>query len=275
MTSGVRVGLTLPSFVDDAQTALDVARVAESSGVDGVFVYDHLFRRARDGTRRPALEATALLGAVAGATTRVLVGTLVLRASVRPPATSAQVVATAARLAPGRCAMGIGAGDSESREENDAFGLDFDEMEARVARLERTVRAARDHGAPVWVGGLAEPVREIAAREADGWNAWGLAPERFAIRASEVSAAASRSPFECSWSGLVVLDVTDDAAQERANGLDASAGTLIGGPETVAGAFAALHDAGATWVIVGAVDAVNPRTARLLGEEVKAALERG
>jgi len=272
MTDGVRLGITLPSFVADPEIALDVARVADESGIDGVFVYDHLFRRARDGARRPALEATALLGAVAAVTTRAVVGTLVLRASLRPPATSGVIVSTAARLAPGRCAIGIGAGDSESREENNTFGLEFDEMEARVARLEATVRTARDQGAPIWVGGLAGPVRAIAAREADGWNAWGLDPAKFATRAAEVSAAAVRTPFECGWSGLVVLDESDAAANDRASTLEVAPGTLVGGPDTVAASVAALGGAGAAWVILGAVDAANPRTARLLGESVRGVL---
>ncbi|MBM3671691.1 MAG: LLM class flavin-dependent oxidoreductase [Actinobacteria bacterium] len=262
----MRLGITLPSFVEKPEVALEVARVADEAGVDGVFVYDHLFRRGRDGERRPALEATALLGAVAGATSRVTIGTLVLRSSLRPPATTANIVETAARLAPGRCAIGIGAGDSESKEENQTFGLDFHEMDVRIARLEATVRAARDHGAPIWVGGLAAPVRAIAAREADGWNAWGLDPAKFAARAAEVSAAAARSPFECSWSGLVVLDESDDAARDRASRLNPPPDALVGGPETVAGTFAALADAGAAWVIVGAIDASDPRTARLLGD---------
>jgi alkanesulfonate monooxygenase SsuD/methylene tetrahydromethanopterin reductase-like flavin-dependent oxidoreductase (luciferase family) len=197
-----------------------------------------------------------------------VVGTLVLRAALRPPATTAVISSTVARLAPGRCVIGVGAGDSESKEENDTFGIGFESMVDRVARLQATVRAMRDHGAPVWVGGVAAAVRAIAANEADGWNAWGLAPDRFAVRAAEVSAMAVRSGFECSWSGLIVLDEADDAATERASAQSAPEGTVVGGPDTVAGAFAALAEAGAAWAIVGAVDAANPRTARLLGEAV-------
>jgi alkanesulfonate monooxygenase SsuD/methylene tetrahydromethanopterin reductase-like flavin-dependent oxidoreductase (luciferase family) len=272
MSVRVRVGITLPSFVRDPETALAVARMAESTGVDGVFVYDHLFRLARDGARRPALEAAALLGAVAAATSRITIGTLVLRSSLRPSASSAALVATMARLAPGRVAMGIGAGDSESKAENESFGLGFDSIDARVNALADTTRAVRDRGASIWVGGIAQPVRDIAAQEADGWNAWGLSPERFAAWAAQVSAAAVRTPFECSWSGLVVLDETDDVANKRARAQEVGPGTLVGGPRTIAAAFDALGAAGAAWVIVGAVDAADPRTARLLGDAVLPAL---
>ena len=272
MTRRVRVGITLPSFVRDPETALAVARVADTTGVDGVFVYDHLFRLSRDGERRPALEAAALLGAVAAATTRVTIGTLVLRSSLRPSASSAVLVDTIARLAPGRVVMGIGAGDSESKEENESFGLGFGSMDARVNTLADTARTVRDRGAPIWVGGLAAAVREVAAREADGWNVWGLSPHRFATRAAQVSADAVRDPFECSWSGLVVLDETDAAATERARAQVAGPGTLVGGPRTIAAAFDELGAAGAAWVIVGAVDASDSRTVRLLGDVVLPAL---
>ena len=49
----MKIGLTLPSFVTDPDVPLVVARAAEAAGLDGVFVYDHLFRRAPSGVRRP------------------------------------------------------------------------------------------------------------------------------------------------------------------------------------------------------------------------------
>jgi alkanesulfonate monooxygenase SsuD/methylene tetrahydromethanopterin reductase-like flavin-dependent oxidoreductase (luciferase family) len=268
MRERMRVGLTLPSFVRDPEKVQSVARTAEESGVDGVFVYDHVFRRSRDGERRPALEAVALLGALAEATSRVVIGALVLRASMRPPASTAAAVGTAARLAPGRVIAGVGAGDSESKEENESFGLGFGTIAERVQVLEETVRAVRDQGAPVWVGGIAPSVREVAAREADGWNAWGISPSLFMTWANEMRPAAVRRPFACTWSGLVVLDETDDAARARAAELGVPKDTIIGSPATVADQLRVLADDGAEWAIVGAVDASDPRTARLLGEAV-------
>ncbi len=275
MSDRMRIGLTLPSFVQDADIALNVARIAEECGVDGVFVYDHVFRRGGHGERRPALEAIALLGAVAQATTGVSIGTCVLRASMRPPASTAAAVSTAARIAPGRVIAGVGAGDSESREENESFGLGFGSVGERVRKLEETVRAVRDRGAPVWVGGLAATVRELAAREADGWNAWGVGPAQFTEWARAMRPTAVRAPFACTWSGLVVLDETDAAASERAAALHVSSDTIVGGPATVADALAVLADDGAEWVILGAVDASDPRTARLLGDAVAPLLARG
>ena len=265
----MKVGITLPSFVDDPDVPLVVARVAEDSGLDGVFVYDHLFRRNAAGVRRPALEGIALLGAVAAATERIAVGTLVLRASLRPSASLAAAIGTVANLAPGRVIAGIGAGDSESREENETFGLGFGSVEDRLAGLLETVEEVRDRGAAVWVGGGLDEVRRIAAECADGWNWWGAKPDAFAARAPEVRAAARRPTCECSWGGLVVLDADDAAAAEKAQRLSAPPFALVGGPSTIAAHLAAFAAGGADWVIIAPLDASDPENARRLGREVR------
>jgi len=123
---GVRVGLTLPSFQTDPEKVLAVARAAEDAGLDGVFLFDHLFRRRGDAAgaeRRPALELLTMTAAVAAATERISVGTLVARATLRPPGTLRAALDTLARIAPGRIIAGIGAGDDESIAEDTAFGV--------------------------------------------------------------------------------------------------------------------------------------------------------
>jgi alkanesulfonate monooxygenase SsuD/methylene tetrahydromethanopterin reductase-like flavin-dependent oxidoreductase (luciferase family) len=263
---GVHFGLTLPSFVRDVDEALAVAVAAEAAGLDGVFVYDHLFRFAADGSRRPALESTALLGAVAAATTRIHVGPLVERATLRSHALTAFTFATVQRLTDGRFIGALGAGDHESEAENETFGLDFGTIDDRLAALTDTVRATRDQGFPVWVGGTHPRVRELAAAEADGWNHWGGDPVLFGEEAASVAARAVRSPFSCTWGGLVVLERDDERAREKAERLHASAGTIVGGPATVAAAYAAYVDVGASWVIAGPVDSRNPANADLLAD---------
>ena len=56
----VHVGVTLPSFVDDPEIPIAVAHAAEAAGLDGVFVYDHLWR-GDPSNRRPALECSVSL----------------------------------------------------------------------------------------------------------------------------------------------------------------------------------------------------------------------
>jgi alkanesulfonate monooxygenase SsuD/methylene tetrahydromethanopterin reductase-like flavin-dependent oxidoreductase (luciferase family) len=265
----VKVGLTLPSFRDDVAPALAVAHAAEASGVDGVFAYDHLFRRTAAGERRPAIEMFALMGAVAGETTRIAVGSLVARATLRPPAVLANGYDTLARiLGPERLLVAIGAGDGQSEEENETFGLDFGTVADRVAALRDAVDATRDRGYPVWIGGSDPAVREVAAAHADGWNRWGSGAERFREQASDLHAAAARSPFTTSWGGLVVLADDDDAASAKAERLGAGDHVLVGGPELVAGDLRAYADAGAEWIMLGPLDSSDPDNARIVGEQI-------
>jgi alkanesulfonate monooxygenase SsuD/methylene tetrahydromethanopterin reductase-like flavin-dependent oxidoreductase (luciferase family) len=265
----VKVGLTLPSFRDDVATSLAVARAAEDHGLDGVFAYDHLFRRDADGERRPAIEMFSLMGAVASATTRIAVGSFVARATLRPPAVLANGFDTLARvLGPERLLVALGAGDGQSREENETFGLEFGEAADRVAALRDSIDATRDRGYPVWVGGTDPAVREVAAAHADGWNRWGSGVERFRQQGANLVAAAARSPFTVSWGGLVVLADDDDAAAAKAARLGAGDHVIVGGPDLVAGALEAYVEAGAEWLMIGPIDSADPDNARILGREI-------
>jgi alkanesulfonate monooxygenase SsuD/methylene tetrahydromethanopterin reductase-like flavin-dependent oxidoreductase (luciferase family) len=266
----IRLGLTLPSFRDRPDPALAVAQAADAAGLDAVFAYDHLFRRTADGARRPAIELLALMGAVAASTRRVAVGSLVARASLRPPAVLANGLDTVARIAgANRTLAAIGAGDEQSREENESFGLGFGTIEDRLSVLRDTVVAARDRGYPVWVGGRDPAVRALAAAQADGWNLWGgTGPERFAARATDLRTAAARSPFTISWGGLFVVGVDERAARAKAERLGAASHVHVGGPERTADRLRRYADAGAEWLIVGPIDSSDPENAHLLGEEV-------
>ncbi len=264
----MKLGLTLPSFVDDPEIPLAVARAAEDAGLDGVFVYDHLFRDGRE-SRRPAIEAVSLLGAVAAETSRVAIGALVFRAWLRPAETLAASIETVARIAPGRVVTAIGSGDSQSREENESFGLGFRTVAERVGALQDAVRASRARGATVWVGGRHRAVREVAARDADGWNGWGGDAADFGALAADTRGMADRADFECTWGGLVVVDEDDHRAAEKALRLQPSAGTIVGGPEGMARQLDEIGAAGASWAIVGPVDSQDPTNALVLGQQVK------
>jgi alkanesulfonate monooxygenase SsuD/methylene tetrahydromethanopterin reductase-like flavin-dependent oxidoreductase (luciferase family) len=270
-TETLRIGLTLPSFRDDPEPAFAVAAAAEAAGLDAVFAYDHLFRRAADGTRRPAIELLTLMGAVAADTSRIAIGALVARATVRAPAVLAHGFDTVARIAgPDRVIAGVGAGDGESREENESFGLGFGSVQDRIAVLRDAVGVVRDRGYPVWVGGRDPAVREIAAAWADGWNRWGtgLGPTKFGAQAADLRIAAARAPFTISWGGLVVLGADERDAAAKSRRLTPGPHVIVGGPERVADALRDYADAGADWVIIGPVDSSDPENADMLGELV-------
>jgi hypothetical protein len=238
----VHLGLALPSFVEDPEIPIEVARAAEAADLDGVFVYDHLWR-GDPPNRRPALECFALLGAVAAETTRVHVGTLVARASLRPPPTLANSFATAQRISGGRLIAGIGAGDSQSRGELEAYGIEFGSMADRVNALHDAVRASAGNGFPVWVGGRAVQVREIVT-VADGWNSWDTDVDAFADQGAQIRELCPDATL--TWGGL-------------ARPSEEGAGPL-------ADRLWPYLEAGATWIVIGPIDSSNPANAEVLGQ---------
>lgn len=290
MTGGRRlqVGLTLPSFQSDPDKVLAVARAAEDAGLDGVFLFDHLFRRRGDAAnaeRRPALELLTMTAAVAAATGHVTVGTLVARATLRPPAVLRSAFDTLARIAPGRIIAGIGGGDNESIAEDTAFGVlpgdpapagsgraGIDPGAYRLERLEATVDALAGRGYPVWVAGVSPAAVRLAGARADGWNRWGGLPASFAAAAERVRAEvanANRQPdtFSTSWGGLALLGSTRAEAEAKRDRLGGGRPDVVwGDPPLVAERIAAYAEAGADWVILGPIDSADPSNASVLGQ---------
>jgi alkanesulfonate monooxygenase SsuD/methylene tetrahydromethanopterin reductase-like flavin-dependent oxidoreductase (luciferase family) len=188
----MRVGLMLPVFERTPDPALMVARLAEEAGIDGVFSYDHMFPINRPD--RPALASIPMLSAAAVATDRIRLGPLVSRVTLLPPTVLVGAMATLNELSGGRVIAGIGTGDSLTAAENNAYGLEFPPLDERLRVLADTSRALRQWGVTTWIGGRSRAVKDLAASEADGWNAWDGSME-------EVAAFARQGRAEVSWAG--------------------------------------------------------------------------
>jgi alkanesulfonate monooxygenase SsuD/methylene tetrahydromethanopterin reductase-like flavin-dependent oxidoreductase (luciferase family) len=240
-----RFHITVPQFSPTFEPVLAAARFAEASSLDGVFLFDHLVPLG-DPTR-PVLELAATLGAVAAATSTITVGTLVMRVPLRGWEVSAALADTAATIAPGRMVVGLGAGDRMSADEAVRFGQFPGSVAERVAAVEQTVARLAGSDVRRWVGGTHE--RMLAATlEADGWNGWALAPERFAAIAGRLRA--ERPGLELSWGGSVVVgeDPSDLAAvmTER----DGRGGDITGTADQVMAQLTALSDLGCQHFVV-------------------------
>jgi alkanesulfonate monooxygenase SsuD/methylene tetrahydromethanopterin reductase-like flavin-dependent oxidoreductase (luciferase family) len=166
----MKVGLVLPVFERSPAKALAVARDAEGAGIDGVFSYDHLFPLNRPD--RPSLPALGILPAVAMHTDRIRVGSLIIRVTTLPAPVLVRALVTLNEIAEGRVIAGLGTGDSLTRPEVEAYGLEFPPVGERLARLRHVARELRTRGVPVWIGGRSTAVREVARDEADAWNTW-------------------------------------------------------------------------------------------------------
>ena len=116
---------------------LAAARAAEAAGCDTFLLRDHLIAEPFG----PQLAPLVALAAVAGATERLRLGTLVLANDFRHPAVLAKEAATLDLVSGGRFELGIGAG--WLREEYGRAGIPFDAAGVRVGRFEEGVRALK------------------------------------------------------------------------------------------------------------------------------------
>jgi alkanesulfonate monooxygenase SsuD/methylene tetrahydromethanopterin reductase-like flavin-dependent oxidoreductase (luciferase family) len=275
----MRVGIVLPMFTAEAGKVLGAAREAEALGFDGVFAFDHFFPPG-GAPDRPALEAFTTLGAVAAATERVAIGTLVTRASLRPAGLLAKTASWLDVASGGRLILGLGTGDPIDRPEHRAYGIPMLDKAERREHLEETLEAlrtvfgdrgypggrfvpplegplrprpVRPGGPPLWVGGQADQVVRMAGRLADAWNGWGHGPEAFARKVEVLREAARGRPVEPTWAGIVLAGRDEDetaelVARRRARGLDDEAWT--GTVDELAGFLRRLEAAGASWAVM-------------------------
>ncbi|KKC04660.1 LLM class F420-dependent oxidoreductase [Mycobacterium nebraskense] len=141
----IRLGLQIPNFsygtgVEQLfPTVLAQAREAESAGFDSVFVMDHFYQLPMLGDPdQPMLEAYTALGALATATERVQLGTLVTGNTYRNPALLAKTITTLDVVSQGRAILGIGTGWFEL--EHDQLGFEFGTFTDRFNRLEEALQ---------------------------------------------------------------------------------------------------------------------------------------
>jgi alkanesulfonate monooxygenase SsuD/methylene tetrahydromethanopterin reductase-like flavin-dependent oxidoreductase (luciferase family) len=100
------LSLSLADELSDPATVATVAATAERAGWDGVFVWDHLWNR----TWAPFADPFVTLAAIAAATERVVIGTMVAALSRRRPQLVAQSTTTLDLLSRGRMVLGVGLG---------------------------------------------------------------------------------------------------------------------------------------------------------------------
>jgi probable F420-dependent oxidoreductase len=225
---------------------LEEARRAEDLGYATFLLRDHFVADPFG----PQLAPLPALTAVAAATSRLRIGTLVLDNDYRHPVILAKEAATLDHLSGGRLELGIGAG--WLRDEYDRAGMTFDPPGVRVGRLEEALRLlkgllsgsavtvvgthysvsgldtfpepAQRPRPPILVGAGSRRMLGIAGREADivgilpkalpgGTISDDLAertPETVASKVEWVRAAAGARFDEVELSMVISPDITDD-----------------------------------------------------------------
>jgi len=224
----MRVGVTVPLGYGDTaegraptfQETLEFARAAEASGLDSIWVYDHLIFRFPPEPEEGLNEAWTTLTALAALVPRVELGALVMCSSFRNAGLMAKMAATLDDLSGGRLILGLGCGWHQP--EYEAFGYPFDHLVGRfeedlevITRLLRGEEVTSEgkwsrysaakllpppaRRTPTLVASKGERMLRLTAQWSDAWNtAWfGEVDDvlRARLRAlDEACAAVGRDP---------------------------------------------------------------------------------
>jgi alkanesulfonate monooxygenase SsuD/methylene tetrahydromethanopterin reductase-like flavin-dependent oxidoreductase (luciferase family) len=180
---------------------LALADACEEHGIDTLFRSDHYLSLTAPRVRA-ATDAWTLLGALAGRTSKLRLGTLVSPVTFRHPAVLAKAAATVDHISGGRVEVGMGAGWMEL--EHETFGFPFPETSERVRMLaeqiERVDGLLRDDlltvqqpRPPLIVGGGARRgTADPAARFADEYNTFAVDAQEAARRRKRLDEACER-----------------------------------------------------------------------------------
>jgi F420-dependent oxidoreductase-like protein len=298
----IRLGFQIPNFsygtgVEQLfPTVIAQAREAESAGFDAVFVMDHFYQLPMLGSPdQPMLEAYTALGALATATERVQLGTVVTGNTYRNPTLLAKVITTLDVVSAGRAILGIGAGWFEL--EHRQLGFEFGTFTDRFNRLEEALQILdpmikgerstfkgdwyttesalaepryRDR-IPILIGGSGEKKTfSIAARYADHLNiiaGFDVLPGKLDALAKRCDEAGrDRSTLETS---ILLTVLVDDNVKPDQVPAKNSGGTLAGSVEYIAEQVQAkVLDAGIDGVIIN-IPAYTPGVIAAIGDALR------
>ncbi len=199
----VQFGVSLPQIKRTWQETRSAAEEVERLGFHSVWFNDHLYGMPMP--QLPTMEAWTALSAVAAATSRVELGTLVTPVGFRNPALLAKMVATLDQISGGRVIVGLGVGWFE--DEFRGYGMEFPPVAERLRALDETVHLMRRMWSekqvtfdgdrvrtdavycepkpvrrpPILIGGGGEKVLlRLAAKHADIWNNMAVNQDQFA-----------------------------------------------------------------------------------------------
>jgi F420-dependent oxidoreductase-like protein len=202
MKHPLRFGMKLSGQDTTIEALRTVWRLADESGFDHVWDFDHFASIGAGGPDRPVYEGWALQAAMAEATKRVRIGCMVTGNTYRNPALLAKLAVTVDHLSGGRLEFGIGA--AWAAIEHSMYGLEG--LDHRVGRLSESLQIIRSLWTeertnfdgryykmadaianpkpiqkpypPIWIGASGPSTIRLVARHADVWNIGGGEPDR-------------------------------------------------------------------------------------------------
>jgi alkanesulfonate monooxygenase SsuD/methylene tetrahydromethanopterin reductase-like flavin-dependent oxidoreductase (luciferase family) len=232
------LSVSLSGELAEPASVAEMAKVAEEAGWDGVFVWDHLWNR----TAAPFADPFVTLAAIASATKRIRLGTMVAALPRRRPQLVAQAATSLDRLSGGRMVLGLGLG-VDSYGEFSTFDEPAVDDRARGRALDAGIEALLPMlaGAPVpGAGGRTTTAPGVQQPRLPIW-----------IAGRTGRAAGPRRVERHDLEGLALVDAAVWSAQHVADALEVGALTagsvdvvLVGGSHPDPDALAA---AGTTW----------------------------
>ncbi|MFZ0546885.1 MAG: LLM class flavin-dependent oxidoreductase [Candidatus Promineifilaceae bacterium] len=289
----MKIGVVI-DHVEDSKTGIaptytelrERALAAETAGFDSIWLFDHLlFRSAESEHTEGIWECWTLLSALADATSRVELGTLVLCTTFRSPALLAKMAHTVDEVSNGRLILGVGAG--WHKPEFDAFGYPFDHRAGRFEealqiiapllkgetvnfsgkyyRVENCVvkpLGPRPEGIPLLVGAGRPRMLRLTARYADQWNtAWLGDPAGLPERLERIHKACDEVGRDAA---TLAITVGITASYPDLGEVDPFARNPLGGSaELVARAFQQYEEAGVSHLITQFTPTTLPALERL------------
>ena len=264
----LKVGIQLPEVEREVRwpELLDMVRAIEDLGFDSIWLGEHLLYRWPDRPSRGPWEAWTLMGAIAGATSRVEFGPLVACTNFHNPALLAKQAATLDEISGGRLVFGLGAG--WNRTEFDAYGypydhridrfeeaftiirtllhdgaIDFDGRWYQARDFELLPRGPRPGGPPLMIGSNGPRMLRIAAPFVQSWNSWfsdtGNRPDGIPAlrdRVDEACRETGRAPAEIERTVAVLVQLEGGTGRMQGGSVDEPM-------EPVSGSTAAMADA--------------------------------
>jgi len=239
--------LDLPRVSADKQYGLVEKTLlrAEALGYHSAWIYDHFYTYPAV-EKISVFEAWTTLTALARASNRIRLGTLVTCNSYRSPTLLAKMSSTFDVISGGRMDLGLGAGWYEK--EYIEYGYDFPSNATRIRMLEEAaiiikgmwtedefsfngkyykVTNAINYPKPLQkprprllIGGGGEKLTlRVVARQADRWNSGGD-PETYQrkieiLRRYMDETGRKRDEIELTYHGIVVFEKTDELAMNR------------------------------------------------------------
>src|SRR6478752_10875941 len=120
--------------------AVEVATLAEESGLDSLWVYDH-FHNVPVPAHETVFECWTTVAAISQRTSRIRLGQMVGCNGYRNPALLAKITSTVDVISGGRLEWGIGAGWYEG--EFRGYGYEFAAAKDRIGMLRETVEIVK------------------------------------------------------------------------------------------------------------------------------------